>query len=723
MIFKDIALPLVERGIPVIPVQSNDKRCLLTEWQKKATTNRDQILRWNTENPNYNVGCVGKPEGIVVLDCDVKGLKKRIEQETGHKFPPTLVVKSGGKGAAHIYFRQNEWSRKLGNRKSPSMFDLQSVDRYVVGPGSSLGDGKIYEIKDNSALAEFPEWLYHWIDAHSTPEKKSRDGVPMDENFDFDRFVDHYGLSGHQSGEWYVTDVCPVAGRKHEQSIRTGFFWNGESLGFHCFAGGCEGNGMSVGQVIKRLNESHEAYDGVIWREEPIERTLAAFEIDAELQPPEIPAQEIASAKQEPFVDPMDAAWAEQAEQVNPSSLPVPNDLNSIVGTEPGVGLAFDLRALYGKLGEVAVGTKMPLGWSYAGCLAVASALEICDRDGHVRPNLYVAMIAPVAMAKTAVIEAVEGSIFLPALTKVDVTPSSDRGLAKLIGQDEQRILLIEDEFRAVLGKCAVPNATLAPMICKLWSRDRAGAADKKGVDACSGRLSILGNIPVEDPADFSRAFGSSTTYGMYSRFLYAYDTQPVKYRPFIGHAHVFDGPMSVRVPAWCWDAKDMWEGDDPNRRRMGEQALRVALVTAATNGDKEITAMGMAAAFRFAEWQLRLRAVFKPGLAETKEAEAFEACYAALFEQHQKQQASGTWPKGADKIGHAEEAWPKFLNFTDVMKRKSYYRKYAGLVTRVRRQMEEEGIIKKMSELTTDDDGKPKKGDSTPFVRLCKAL
>jgi hypothetical protein len=721
--FIDIAAPLVKIGIPVIPVEPYQKRCLLPEWQKLATTDIEQIKLWNHDNPLFNVGCVGKPQGIVILDCDVKGLKKRIEDETGHKFPRTLVVKSGGKGTAHLYFRQNEWSRKLGNRKSPGMFDLQSVDKYVVGPGSSLGDGRIYEIKDNSPLAEFPEWLYQWIDARSTPEKKSRDGVPVDEDFDFDNFVEHYGLSGHQSGEWYVTDTCPVSGHKHEQSVRTGFFWDGSSLGWHCFASGCEGSGMSVGQVIKFLNQSHDPYDGIIWPEEPMERTLAAFEIDTELQMPEIPAQEIISPNQEPLVDPMDAAWAQQAEQFSPSPLPAPNDLDSIVFAEPGVGLVFDRRALYGKLGEIASETKMPLGWAYPGCLALSSALNINDRAGHVRSNLYVAMIAPVGMAKTAVVEAVEGSIFLPDLTKVYITPSSDRGLSKLIGQNEQRILLIEDEFRSVLGKCAVPNATLAPMICKLWSKDRAGAADKKGLDACSGRLSILGNIPVEDPSDFSRAFGSSTTYGMYSRFLYGYDTQPVRYRPFAGKAHVFSDEMVVTVPAWCWDAKDLWEGDDLSRRRMGEQALRIALVTAAGNGDKEITPLCLYAAFRFVEWQLRLRGVFKPGLAETKEAEAFEACYAALLEQHQKQQASGAWPKGADKIGHAQEAWSKFLNFTDVMKHKSYYRKYAGLVTRVRKQMEEEGIIGKVWEAETYDDGKPKKGDSTPFVRLCKLL
>ena len=45
---------------------------------------------------------------------------------------------AGGKAAAHIYLRQNEWSRRLGNRKSPGLFDLQSVDKYVVGPGSTV---------------------------------------------------------------------------------------------------------------------------------------------------------------------------------------------------------------------------------------------------------------------------------------------------------------------------------------------------------------------------------------------------------------------------------------------------------------------------------------------------------------------------------------------------------------------------------------------------------
>lgn len=72
--FLEIATPLIQRGIPVIPVQPNEKRCLLPEWQNKATTDVEQVKLWQTENLNFNIGCVGKPDGFVMLDCDVVGL-------------------------------------------------------------------------------------------------------------------------------------------------------------------------------------------------------------------------------------------------------------------------------------------------------------------------------------------------------------------------------------------------------------------------------------------------------------------------------------------------------------------------------------------------------------------------------------------------------------------------------------------------------------------------
>ncbi len=96
---------------------------------------------------------------------------------------------------------------------------------------------------------------------------------------------------------------------------------------------------------------------------------------------------------------------------------------------------------------------------------------------------MFVALIAPVGMAKTVVLDAADKNIFLPEPTKVYTTPASDRGLVKLLGEDGNTVMLIEDEFHSVLSKCQVPNSNLAQVICKLWSKDKGGVADKKGVD------------------------------------------------------------------------------------------------------------------------------------------------------------------------------------------------------------------------------------------------
>jgi len=212
--FLEIAMPLIQRGIPVIPVAPLEKAGVLPNQYAYATTDPSQIVQWNKENPNFNVGCVGKPNGIVVLDCDVLGLTGRIERETGNKFPPTLVVRSAGKGCDHLYFKQTPISRGLGNQKAAGLFDLQSVDKYVVGPGSRLANGKTYDILTDAPITDFPDWLAVWITSNADIPKKhanGKDARPVHEDFDFDAFVEFYDIGGHQDGDWFITDVCPVA--------------------------------------------------------------------------------------------------------------------------------------------------------------------------------------------------------------------------------------------------------------------------------------------------------------------------------------------------------------------------------------------------------------------------------------------------------------------------------------------------------------------------------
>jgi hypothetical protein len=288
--FFEIALPLALRGIPVIPVQPFTKKGVLKNQYLAATTDPVQIDQWNKIDPAFNVGCVCSWDSVVVLDCDVRGLRKRIEQETGRQFPPTFTVRSAGKRCGHFYFRQNEISRKLGFRKKAGLFDLQSGEHYVVGPGSRLDNGATYDIMDNSPIAEFPEWLAEWILANADAAKKHnrKDNLPVHEDFDFGDLMEFYGITGNQHGDWFIPSVCVIAGYQHEGSPLTGFFWNGESLGWHDFVTSCGGSDMSIGQVIHYLNQKKgEPYPYLIWPEEPLDELWEAFGVEEDVLPPE----------------------------------------------------------------------------------------------------------------------------------------------------------------------------------------------------------------------------------------------------------------------------------------------------------------------------------------------------------------------------------------------------------------------------------------------------
>jgi len=214
--------------------------------------------------------------------------------------------------------------------------------------------------------------------------------------------------------------------------------------------------------------------------------------------------------------------------------------------------------------------------------------------------------------------------------------------------------------------------------------------------------------------------FGANTVSGMADRFLFGLSMTFVRYRPPQVKSEIFDNLKPVRVPDWTWDAKDKWADQNPEaRRRLTEHALRIALVTAAVNDDREITKDCFESALRFMEWQERIREIYRPGLAETKEAEAYESVYSALWERLKKQINEGISPKGADEISNDKQHQCRLLHFARVVNAKSYYRKYAGLIDRVKRSMAENGIITEVHEIDFDDRGNEKKGKKTPFVTL----
>jgi putative DNA primase/helicase len=169
--FKDIAMEMVKRGIPVIPIPPRQKGTVLKNWPNLASTDPAQIEKWHQGNQHYNAGAVAKLDGYWILDCDVPDLHERIEKETGHTFPDTFSVKSG-KGM-HFYFRHTAASRALKKNISAkdeqgnTLFDAKINNGYVVAPGSVHPTGKQYEIVNDSDIVEASDCLVAWIEAYN----------------------------------------------------------------------------------------------------------------------------------------------------------------------------------------------------------------------------------------------------------------------------------------------------------------------------------------------------------------------------------------------------------------------------------------------------------------------------------------------------------------------------------------------------------------------------
>jgi putative DNA primase/helicase len=278
--FLERAKPYAEMGIPVFPLLPCEKRppAHLTDWPDVATTDLARIEKWNAENPDYNCGIVAKPDGVVFLEFDIPKGMPLAAQEMGQTVPKTRYHISG-KGFTHSIFKQTDRSRALGNRQAAlpeggEWFSFRQNNRYVVGPGSIHPNGNEYGVARDINPIPVPDWVCDFVEKHTASHKTSetKDARPVAEDFDFNDLMEWYGIDiVNIDGEWHIAAECPVAGYRHEHSIATGFYWDGESLGFHCFAGGCDGASMSIGQVLRHLNKDHAPYPKRIWEEEELD--------------------------------------------------------------------------------------------------------------------------------------------------------------------------------------------------------------------------------------------------------------------------------------------------------------------------------------------------------------------------------------------------------------------------------------------------------------------
>jgi len=228
-----------------------------------------------------------------------------------------------------------------------------------------------------------------------------------------------------------------------------------------------------------------------------------------------------------PFLDPKKSGLVPVTEIEGYEGIPADVDLEA-PQVEGQVLRPIPEDAMYGIAKVIAKMLRVPIGFAY---LVVVVMLSVrVKSSASIRAALYGALVGDVGEGKTlAMVRAGQ----LLGLTDGDgnvtshlckkTTPVSDRGLTKLFpGPEAKPCVLLQDEMRSMMSKASIDTSTLASQQCGLWSQDQAGVIDKKGEEVCRVRLSILGNLKIENPSEFPKVFTHSTSHGLYDRFLLA---------------------------------------------------------------------------------------------------------------------------------------------------------------------------------------------------------
>lgn len=160
----EAALGYASRGWAVLPIVPNEKLPATQHGVHDATTDRDQIERWWTSNPDFNIGvAAGERSGVIVVDIDPRnGGEASWEawQEANGPAPPGMVQQTAGGGSHCIC----HYTRELRSCKLADGIDLLSDGRYFLAAPSTVGGREYFwDGDDTSPMLIPPQWVeaYH----------------------------------------------------------------------------------------------------------------------------------------------------------------------------------------------------------------------------------------------------------------------------------------------------------------------------------------------------------------------------------------------------------------------------------------------------------------------------------------------------------------------------------------------------------------------------------
>jgi len=284
----------IKYGISVVPGYPGEKFSRMLGWPKLATTDMEQVHKWQQENPEFNRISVPKFGQVLICDIDDPTVLKKLPRE----LPLTLKVYTPS-GGLHVYFKATPASDAIGNRdvvaigdyqkldatgKPTCLFELKAHDKTAASPGSVTDKG-FYNAIDKSPLCAAPQWLLDWVDEHSkmkrtpfqgskTKFRKVHPDFEPDDFYEWYAYKNAFEICNTVDKDGFSVDLldcgCLFKGDFHQQSTETGFLrWDDGGFGWKCFAAGCDGENASITDVMDYLEgEGFERYPNFIYEDE-----------------------------------------------------------------------------------------------------------------------------------------------------------------------------------------------------------------------------------------------------------------------------------------------------------------------------------------------------------------------------------------------------------------------------------------------------------------------
>jgi hypothetical protein len=176
---RAVALKLAASGYYVFPCEEAGEKLKRPKyavyWRSASTTDAAKINRWWDEHPDALVGLDCGKSGLFIADADRHGGPDGVAAWDGliarHGDPHAPSVSTPSNGV-HYYFRQPDGEPFKNARGAlPKGIDVRGSGGYVIAPGSTLPDGRVYELRGDLGHAPpIPPWMIEILTAEKVDE-------------------------------------------------------------------------------------------------------------------------------------------------------------------------------------------------------------------------------------------------------------------------------------------------------------------------------------------------------------------------------------------------------------------------------------------------------------------------------------------------------------------------------------------------------------------------